>query len=227
MHALLATLTRFFMASDKVETADPASVIATTLDQDSQDYGDATFMEEFVAAQEQSPSFPIGVIISNICSHLYQTVANMFANSNYASSDLTSLVDTWILGISILVRHRQRDWKSFLQYGGEWERLRSINSKTSRSWSSYILTRVLSVDPRAYFEGQDHFISAWFESIILPSLERQHSFTASLLNIDNNHTVLGNPLFARDSSGTFDITSDALFEARPALIIRKFFQWSI
>jgi Mus7/MMS22 family len=182
-------------------------------------------MEEFVAAQEQTPLFPIGVTVSKICSHLYQVIANILPTSIPASSELTSLVDTWILGISILVQRRQRDWNSFLQYGGEWERLRSINSKSSRTWSPYVLTRVLSVDPNAYFEGQDHFISAWFESIIQPGLERQHSFTALLLNIDGKHTILANPLLAKDSSGMYEITSDALFEARPALIVRKIFQW--
>lgn len=90
----------------------------------------------------------------------------------------------------------------------------------SRTWCPYILTKVLKADPNVYFEGQDHFISAWFESIIEPDLEGQHALTELLLNIDGQNAILENSVFARDSNGIYHISVDALFEARPALIVR-------
>jgi Mus7/MMS22 family len=217
MNALLVLLKSFLSSVEKSQPSAPPEIIS--LDQDSQDYGDASFLEEFAAAQDQS-GFPIGTIISSICTHLYQLVANLFASQKPTSDNLAFTIDNWILGISILVRHRQQDWATFLQYGGDWERLRSTNSRTSRAWCPYILNRVLSSDPSVYFQGRDHFISAWFESIIEPNLERQHAFTALLLNIDDENMVLGNSLFTKNSAGVYEITSDALFEARPALIVR-------
>jgi hypothetical protein len=217
---LLTALNAFFESVDKHDI--PAVHHSPAPDQDSQDYGDVTFLEEFVAAEETSSAFPIGVVISNISTYLYQIIGNLFGIPKLASGNLASIIDTWILAASILVKHRQRDWPTFLQYGGEWERLRSTNSKASRTWCPYILTKILSVDPNAYFQGQDHFISAWFESIIEPDMTRQHSFTALLLNIDDENTILANPLFTRNTSGVYEITSDALFEARPVLIVRMF-----
>ena len=217
MNAFLASLNAFFTCVDKSTPAPTQSLVA--LDQDSQDYGDATFMEEFVAGQE-TPAFAIN--ISNISTHLYQVIANIFASAGLATDNLAPIIDTWILGVSVLVRHRQQDWLTFLQYGGEWERLRSTNSRISRTWSPYILSKILSADPNAYFQAQDHFISAWFESIIEPDLTRQHTFTALLLNIDDKNTILVNSVFGRNSAGVYEISSDALFEARPALIVRTF-----
>jgi hypothetical protein len=218
MNAFLTSLNALFTFVDKSTPAPSQSPI--TLDQDSQDYGDATFMEEFVAAQE-TPAFVVN--ISNISTDLYQVIANMFASVNLATDNLAPIIDTWTLGLSVLVHHRQQDWLTFLQYGGEWERLRSTNSRISRTWSPYILTKILAIDPSAYFQAQDHFISAWFESIIEPDLTRQHSFTALLLNIDDKNNILENSVFARNSAGVYEISSDALFEARPALIVRTSF----
>ena len=217
MNAFLASLNAFFTCVDKSIPAPIQSPIV--LDQDSQDYGDATFMEEFVAAQEP-PAFAIN--ISNISTHLYQLIANLFASAKPAIDNLAPIIDTWILGVSVLVRHRQQDWPAFLQYGGEWERLRSTNSRISRTWSPYILSKILSANPSAYFQAQDHFISAWFESIIEPDLTRQHSLTALLLNIDDENIILSNSDFARNAVGVYEISPDALFEARPALIVRTF-----
>jgi hypothetical protein len=216
MNTLLNVIKSFLSSVDTMESP-PVQVVS--MDQDSQDYGDASFLEEFAAAQDQTAPFPSGVIISTICTHLYQVIANIFATATPTPENLSSIIDNWILGISILIRHRQQEWTTFLQYGGDWERLRSTNSRTSRAWCPYILTRVLLANPDVYFQGRDHFISAWFESIIEPDLERQHAFTALLLNIDDGSMVVGNSLFAKNSAGMYEITSDALFEARPALIV--------
>jgi hypothetical protein len=218
-NGLLNLLNAFFAAVDKefpVISLQPPPPLA---DDDSQDYGDSAFLEEFVAVQEKS-NFAGASTISNICGHLYRVVANLFASARAKADKVGSIIDTWIQGISILIRHRQQDWTTFLQYGGEWERLRSTNSKISRAWCPYILTKVLKADSGAYFQGQDHFISAWFESIIEPDLSGQHALTELLLNIDDQSTILKNSVFAKNSEGVYQVSADALFEARPALIVR-------
>jgi hypothetical protein len=215
---LLNLLAAFFDGVDKkfvVPTFQPPSF---SLEEDSQDYGDSAFLEEFVAVQETS-NFAVGQNISNICTHLYRIVANIFATAP-KSQPIGTVIDTWIHGLSILVAHRQQDWTSFLQYGGEWERLRSTNSRMSRAWGPVILTKILKADPTAYFQGQDHFISAWFESIIEADLEGQHTLTELLLNIDEGGTILENSVFAKNSAGVYQVSVDALFEARPTLIVR-------
>jgi hypothetical protein len=189
-------------------------------DHDSQDYGDASFMEAFLAAQDISSSFPVGLIVSNISGNLFQVISNVFATPKPTNDNLKDIIDSWILGVSILVRHQQLDWTTFMQYGGEWERLRSANTKTSRAWCPYILSKILSADAAAYFQGEDHFISAWFESIIEPDLARQHSLTELLFNINDGNTILPRSLFVRTAAGKYEITNEALFEARPALIVR-------
>jgi len=189
------------------------------MDQDSQDYGDASFVEEFLAAQEQPASHTV-TVLTNICSQLYQVIANALSNVKEKAETLEVTIDTWISGLALLCQHGRYDWTNFLQYGGEWERLRSINSKTSRIWCPYILTRLLTADSAAYFQGQNHFISAWFEGIIEPNLSRQHNLTSILLNVGDNSLILENTMFVKNSAGIYDISSEELFEARPALIIR-------
>lgn len=221
MRALLAVLKAFFTAMDKA-TPVPQAPVLISLDQDSQDYGDAAFLEEYMDAQDNASVFPAKDNLSKICSHLHQVVANLFTSFKPTADDLGTIIDTWIAGVSIAVRHGLRDWKAFLQYGGEWERLRSTNSQISRQWSPYILTRVLSADPNAYFTEPDQFISAWFESIVEPEVEQQCTFTAVLLNIEDEHTILRNPLLTKNSEGVYAITPEALFEARPSLVVCMF-----
>ena len=212
-------LNPFFTAVETKYVVTTFQLPPLAADEDSQDYGDSAFIAEFIAVQENL-DFPVGPTISNICSHLYRVVANLFGSPQTKSEKIGPIIDTWVHGISILVRHRQQNWTSFLQYGGEWERLHSTNSQISRRWCPYILTRVLKADVDAYCQGQDHFISAWFESIVEPDLDGQHSLTELLLNIDDENSILGNSVFARNSDGAYQISSDALFEARPALIVR-------
>jgi hypothetical protein len=223
MIALTNALRTFFESVDKSDSI-VSDTVPITIEQDSQDYGDDTFLEdfleEFVPAQDK-PSFPIGIIIDSINSHLYKLISNLFVSSNSRSETIAKIIDIWILGLAILARHQQRDWNLFLQYGGEWERLRSINSKESRTWSAYILSQVLSLDSNAYFQGQDHFIAAWFESIVEPDLTSQHSYTELLLNISNGNTLITDSFFVKEG-GKYKISSDELFEARPALIVCMF-----
>jgi hypothetical protein len=177
-------------------------------------------MADYLAAQEVS-SFPIGSFISNICSDLYQLIANAFANSREKNPNLELMINTWISGLDVLRHHGHYEWATFLQYGGEWERLRSINSDASRAWCPYILTRVLQADSNAYYQGKDHFISAWFEGIVEPSIVRQHELTTLLLNIDDQKPVLENSMFVKNDAGRYQISSEDLFEARPAMITRN------
>ena len=214
----MGTVNSFFSSVDKTGS-DLAAVAPPALDEDSQDYGDASFMEAFVVAHESPSSFPVSLIISNISSNLFQLISAAFATPKLANDNLKVIIDTWISGISVLVRHHQLDWSTFMQYGGEWERLRSANTIASRSWCPYILSKILSSDPEVYSEGENHFISAWFESIIEPDLTRQHSLTELLLNIDDGNTILPRSLFSRNAIGKYEITNEALLEARPALIV--------
>jgi len=215
----LNLLDAFFTAVDTKYVITTLQLPPLLADDDSQDYGDSAFMQEFIAVQENS-DFPVGPTISNVCNHLYRVVANIFGSVQRKSEKIGSIIDTWVHGISILVRHHQQNWTTFLQYGGEWERLRSTNSCVSRRWCPYILTRILKADSDAYFQGRDHFISAWFESIIEPDLDGQHVLTELLVNINDENTILESSVFARNSDGGYQISSDALFEARPALIVR-------
>ena len=196
------------------------TIVPIPVDQDSQEYGDASFVEEFLAAQEK-PAFPAGIVISDICSQLYQVIANSFAKTREKNENLELTINIWISGLAVLCQHRQYDWATFLQYGGEWERLRSIETPNSRVWCPYILTRVLLADSNAYFQGRDHFISAWFEGIVEPTLAKQHALTSLLLNIDDRESVLENSIFVRNEARKYDISSEELFEARPALITRN------
>jgi len=219
MRALQALVNSFFSYVDKTDS-NVTVVPLPAPDPDSQEYGDATFVEAFVAAQDTSSFFPVGVFVSNISGNLFQVISNTFATPKPTHENLKAIMDSWILGVSILVRHQQLNWTTFMQYGGEWERLRSANTKISRAWCPYILSKILSADPAAYFQGEDHFISAWFESIIEPDLARQHSLTELLFNINDGNTILPRSLFARNPTGKYEITNEALFETRPTLIVR-------
>lgn len=221
MRALLGVINSFISSVHTTES-DVAVIAPSVPDQDSQDYGDASFMEAFVAAQEKSSSFPVGVIVSHISGNLFQVISSIFATPKPSHHNLKAIIDSWILGISILVRHSQLDWTTFMQYGGEWERLRSANTKISRAWCPYILSKILSADSKAYFQGEDHFISAWFESIIEPDLARQHSLTELLFNIEDGNTILPRSLFMKNAAGKYEITNEALFESRPNLIARMY-----
>jgi Mus7/MMS22 family len=218
--SLFSVVKLFFDSLPKV-SATPA-IESVSLDQDSQEYGDASFMEEFIAAQEPNP-FPSGVVISDICGHLFQIIANIFARASQKHDNLAMAIDTWISGLAILCQNGQHRWTRFLQYGGEWERIRSTNSKNSRAWCPYVLTQLLTADPSAYVQGPDHFISAWFEGIVEPNLTRQHSYTTLLLNIDNRNLILEGAMFGRNSNGKYDISSESLVDARPTLIMRSYY----
>src|SRR5271169_4359588 len=88
--SLLTAITVFFKSVDKGEMS-PQSKPTVALELDSQDYGDPTFLEEFVAAQDTSVVFPIGVIVANISTSLYQIIANLFASPKPVSDSLASI----------------------------------------------------------------------------------------------------------------------------------------
>ncbi|GAO50790.1 hypothetical protein SAICODRAFT_106627 [Saitoella complicata NRRL Y-17804] len=200
-----------------------AAVQAPLPEEDSQDYGDVSFLEEFAAVEAGVVPSEASALLKQVnevwSPQLFQMLSNYFGADNEVSDNaIHDTVKTWLYCARLLVQHNLRTWVSYLEGGAEaWPRLGDVPRK--RAVSNIFFSTVLECVPEIYHEHRMIFLSFWISSIVEPGLAvDQHVFTSTLLSIDTSGDLVSNPPFVRQLDGSYSISAEELRSARGALL---------
>ena len=185
---------------------------------DSQDYGDATALQELASTQLPSYSFrSIHDVLHDPVAHL---VSNVFgADAATDDSLLAKIVDTWSHLAQQMVVAGKRTWSSYMNdYNSDaWNQLRDTQQR--RKYSSYFLSRAM--DSGNIDLAETGTLTSWLKSLVdrEAMLKYQHLLTTALLNkYSDNEPLLNNLPFTRHNSSHFEISLPNLRQRRLALL---------
>lgn len=190
--------------------------------EDSQDYGDFSLLQEFATGQPSSQTNDTTGLVGFIHDACAQLLSNAFG-SEVPPDDtlLTNLVDVWIQLANYMVSKGLRCWSNFVTdyNAGAWYQLRDTTQH--RKFTSYVLAKILENDSHAFDCLRQTFLAAWLKSLVdrESTLKYQHSLTAALLNVQSEEPLLHNLPFSRmPTTMTYQITLQELRQARLGLI---------
>ncbi|KAI5236072.1 hypothetical protein E4T42_09547 [Aureobasidium subglaciale] len=188
---------------------------------DSQDYGDWSFMDQVV--EEKSDAVEPKASKVNF---LQEPVAGLFSTcfgSDKSPDDalLKKVVDVWVAVADRSVKDGAHDWSSYVDtYSTKsWFQLRETEQR--HKYTCYFLAAVIESDRSSLHDHRNLFMKAWFISLFEREsmLKFQHRFTASLLEKATTEPLLRNLPFAADHrTGEYHITMVELRQRRISLI---------
>lgn len=192
---------------------------ATT--EDSQDYGDATALQELVATPYMGND-----ATTDIADILHEPVARLISNTFGADTTLSDttlamLVDVWIGIADARNRTAATTWTSYLDgYSPHaWSQFRDTEQK--RKFTPYFLAGITDKIGDDFFELRATFMTAWIVSLLEREamLKYQHLLTTALLNNQGDDDLLRNLPFSRSHrTKRFDVTPQDLSQRRLALV---------
>ncbi|BFZ59299.1 hypothetical protein YB2330_000305 [Saitoella coloradoensis] len=199
------------------------AVQAPLPEEDSQDYGDVSFLEEFAAVEAGVVPSEASALLKQVnetwSPQLFQMLSNYFGPDNEVSDNVIhETVKTWLYCARLLVQHNLRTWVSYLEGGAEaWTRLGDVPRK--RAVGNIFFSTVLECVPEIYHEHRMIFLSFWISGIVEARLAvDQHVFTSTLLSIDTSGDLFSNPPFVRQLDGSYSISAEQLRSDRGALL---------
>lgn len=188
------------------------------LDDDSQDYGDSSALQELTSVTSVKPLVQqrISQVLQSAAQHL---LSNLFgADSPADDVVLTKLIDVWVQLADGLVKDGNRRWEDFIHgYGpNAWTQLRDTIQR--RRYTAYFLSRIVhstqdsTIDPT--------ITSLWLRSLVEreATLKFQHMLTSALLNCYSADPLLDNLPFSRCATGRYDVSLHDLRHRRLALL---------
>lgn len=189
--------------------------------EESQDYGDWSYLEEAADVQIVCPSGSDHTQLAFLHEPLAGLVSSCFGSDTPPDDDLLKkTVTVWTTVALEHVKHKVHDWSSYLDtYStNSWFQLR--NTDQTRKYTSYFLSAVIEVDGSAVQEHRSLFLSIWLVHLLEREsmLKFQHLLTNSLLNALPDDRLLHNLPFAAGRNGRFTITLAELRERRTSLI---------
>ncbi|KAK0327824.1 hypothetical protein LTR82_001341 [Friedmanniomyces endolithicus] len=202
--------------------------LAITLDsqgtsEESQDYGDASALQELVASDGADSTIAHEPTVSE-CLHepLSELISSLFG-ADVALEDpmLERVVDVWVLVARENIRGTHRTWSSLIDtYSPDsWHHLRDTEQR--RKFTPYFLARVVEA---ASGEESDVMIGALTALLTClvdreATLKYQHLLLAAVLNNASNEPLMSNLPFSRDKKTDVYVVSLAeLRERRLALL---------
>ncbi|KAH0555880.1 hypothetical protein GP486_006176 [Trichoglossum hirsutum] len=153
--------------------------------EDSQDYGDWSALEDIVS---QEFSCKAAEHLRNIVyDSLLRLVSNCFGADVVPDDDfLLMITDAWVSVAQCLVKEGLKQWNNFIgSYSPEsWSSFR--NTEQTRKFTAYFLSRVIESDATSYKANKSFFLSFWMSSLVEREslLKHQNRFTNVLLNHD-------------------------------------------
>jgi hypothetical protein len=188
--------------------------------EDSQEFGDSTALQEFVANNESSNETPTS-LSSVLLSPVAQFVSNvMGADTAPDESLLHDVVDVWVRLASMTVKTMGKSWLSYLdEYSAMgWNQMR--NTAQKRKFTAYFVSRVVDLSDEDD-EIRQHVLTAWLQSMVEREalVKFQHVLTNAVLNQRGDDPLLQNLPFAKDTStGQYSISLTEVRQRRLALI---------
>ncbi|KAI4726569.1 hypothetical protein E4T49_05664 [Aureobasidium sp. EXF-10728] len=187
---------------------------------DSQDYGDWSFMDQVLEEPENSAPK-----VSEV-TFLQEPIASLLSTcfgSEKGPDDalLKKVVDVWTATAQHLIKDNVLDWSSFLNVYSttSWFQLRETEQR--HKYTCYFLATVIKSDKSSLINHRILFMKAWFVSLFEREsmLKFQHRLTASLLEKATSEPLLHNLPFAADyETGEYRITMAEFRQRRISLI---------
>jgi hypothetical protein len=188
---------------------------------DSQDYGDWSFMDQ-VVQDEPVSSDPIASDVAFLQEPLATLLSTCFGSEKSPDDALlTKTVDVWVATAQQLVEEKTHDWSSFLDVysSTSWFQLRGTEQR--HKYTCYFLASVIKSDKTSLNNHRALFMKAWFVSLFEREsmLKFQHRITTSLLEKATSEPLLHNlPFAANRDTGEYRITLSDLRQRRISLI---------
>jgi hypothetical protein len=191
--------------------------------EESQDYGDVPDFDDFHdLVEDRNQQINDTNPLDSFQTSLWHLLSNCFgAETSPGETILTKAVDTWIALAQLQVDSGRRTWGDYVGSFSavSWHQLR--DTEQSRKFAAYFMSSVLASDKKAYSDCRQDFIAVWVLSLVEREsmLKFQHVLTNVLVNIDQQHPLLQNLPFLRESrTGEVTITVATLRERRLGLI---------
>jgi hypothetical protein len=188
---------------------------------DSQDYGDWSFMDQ-VVEDEPVSSDPMASDVAFLQEPLASLLSTCFGSEKSPDDALLKkIVDVWVATAQQFVKEKTHDWSSFLDVysSTSWFQLRGTEQR--HKYTCYFLASVIKSDKASLTNHRALFMKAWFVSLFEREsmLKFQHRITASLLEKATSEPLLHNlPFAASRDTGEYRITLSDLRQRRIILI---------
>ncbi|THX72835.1 hypothetical protein D6D04_08860 [Aureobasidium pullulans] len=188
---------------------------------DSQDYGDWSFMDQ-VVEQEPETSAAKTSEVAFLQEPLGELMSTCFGSEKSPDDALLKkIVDVWTTTAQQSVRDGSHDWSNFLDTYSttSWFQLRDTEQR--HKYTCYFLASVIKGDKSSLNDHRNLFMKAWFVSLMEREsmLMFQHRLTASLLERATSEPLLNNvPFAANHETGEYRITLSELRQRRTSLI---------
>lgn len=187
---------------------------------DSQEYGDWSFMDQVLDEPENSE--PKTSEVAFLQEPLASLLSTCFGSEKSPDDALLKkIVDVWTALAQQLVEENVLDWSSFLDIYSttSWFQLRETEQR--HKYTCYFLASVIKSDKSSLTNHRNLFMKAWFVALFEreSKLKFQHRLTASLLEKAMSEPLLHNLPFAVDhENGEYRITLAEFRQRRISLI---------
>ncbi|KAG9964823.1 hypothetical protein KCU61_g2472, partial [Aureobasidium melanogenum] len=187
---------------------------------DSQEYGDWSFMEQVIEEPENSE--PKTSEVAFLQEPLASLLSTCFGSEKSPDDALLKkIVDIWVATAQHLIKENVFDWSSFLDVysTSSWFQLRETEQR--HKYTCYFLASVIKSDRSSLTNHRTLFMKAWFVALFEreSKLKFQHRLTASLLEKATSEPLLPNlPFAANHETGEYRITLAEFRERRISLI---------
>lgn len=187
---------------------------------DSQDYGDWSFMDQVLEEPENSE--PKTSEVAFMQEPLASLLSTCFGSEKSPDDALLrKIVDTWTATAQQLINENVLDWSSFLDLysSSSWFQLRETEQR--HKYNCYFLASVIKSDKSSLANHRTLFMKAWFVALFEreSKLKFQHRLTASLLEKATSEPLLHNlPFAANHETGEYRITLADFRQRRISLI---------
>jgi hypothetical protein len=188
---------------------------------DSQDYGDWSFMDQ-VVEDEPVNLEPKTSDVAFLQEPLASLLSTCFGSEKSPDDALLKkVVDVWTATAQQFVKEDTHDWSSFLDVysSTSWFQLRATEQR--HKYTCYFLACVIKSDKASLTNHRALFMEAWFVSLFEREsmLKFQHRITASLLEKATSEPLLHNlPFAANHDTGEYRITLNDIRQRRISLI---------
>ncbi|KAH0037261.1 hypothetical protein KCU78_g1732, partial [Aureobasidium melanogenum] len=187
---------------------------------DSQEYGDWSFMEQVI--EEPEDSGPKTSEVAFLQEPLASLLSTCFGSEKSPDDALLKkIVDIWVATAQHLIKENVLDWSSFLDVysTSSWFQLRETEQR--HKYTCYFLASVIKNDRSSLNNHRTLFMKAWFVALFEreSKLKFQHRLTSSLLEKATSEPLLHNlPFAANHETGEYRITLTEFRERRISLI---------
>ncbi|CAD0114110.1 unnamed protein product [Aureobasidium uvarum] len=187
---------------------------------DSQDYGDWSFMDQVM--EEPESSEPKTSEVAFLQEPIASLLSTCFGSEKSPDDALLKrVVDVWTATAQHLTKDHVLDWSSFLDVYSttSWFQLRETEQR--HKYTCYFLASVIKSDKSSLTDHRILFVKAWFVSLFEREsmLKFQHRLTASLLENTISEPLLHNLPFAADhETGEYRINMAEFRQRRISLI---------